>query len=97
MTTDLGIDWGEVENGIADVLGVPEKMIEHFSKRSREIRGALEEVTERLNEERVRLGLAPVEADSAKALNIAARETRAAKLAHVAGCVELACRAILRA
>ena len=84
LSADLGADWSAVENGIADVLGVPEKMIERFSKRSQEIRGALAEVTERINKERIRLGLPPVETDSAKAMNIAARETRAAKLAHVA-------------
>jgi conjugative relaxase-like TrwC/TraI family protein len=83
LSTDLGVDWTAVENGIADVAGVPEEMIDHFSKRSREIRGRLDEVTERINEERVRMGLAPVEADSQEALDIAARETRAAKLQHV--------------
>jgi hypothetical protein len=78
------VDWTAVENGIADVAGVPEEMVDHFSKRSREIRGRLDEVTERINEERARMGLAPVEADSQEALDIAARETRAAKLHHVA-------------
>lgn len=73
-----------VKNGIADVAGVPEELIEQLSKRSREIRGSLEAVTQRINAERVHLGLAPVEADSAKAMDIAARETRAAKLSHVA-------------
>jgi TrwC relaxase len=84
LSTDLGMDWTEVENGIADVRGVPEHLIERFSKRSREIRGALDEVRERLNAERARLGLPPVDANSASAMNIAARETRAAKLAHLA-------------
>jgi conjugative relaxase-like TrwC/TraI family protein len=84
LSSDLGVDWTAVENGIADVARVPEEMIEHFSKRSREIRGRLDEVTRRINEDRVRLGLAPVEADSQEALDIAARETRAAKLQHVA-------------
>jgi conjugative relaxase-like TrwC/TraI family protein len=83
MGREVGVDWGEVVNGIADVAGVPEQMIDHFSKRSREIRGHLREVTERINQERERLGLAPVEADSQEALDIAARETRAAKLQHV--------------
>jgi conjugative relaxase-like TrwC/TraI family protein len=84
LSSELGVDWTAVENGIADVAGVPEAMIEQFSKRSREIRERLEEVTERINAERERLGLAPVEADSAEALDIAARQTRAAKLHHVA-------------
>jgi hypothetical protein len=59
-------------------------MIDLFSKRSKEIRGRLDEVTERINEGRVRLGLAPVEVDSQEALDISARETRAAKLQHIA-------------
>ncbi|HXM54003.1 MAG TPA: MobF family relaxase [Candidatus Dormibacteraeota bacterium] len=84
LSTDVGLDWTEVENGIADVRGVPENLVGRFSKRSREIRGALDQVRERLNAERARLGLPPVEADSASAMNIAARETRAAKLAHAA-------------
>jgi conjugative relaxase-like TrwC/TraI family protein len=84
LSVELGVDWTQVENGIADVAGVPEAMIDRFSKRSREIRERLDEVTERINEERERLGLAPVEADSQDALDIAARETRAAKLQHVA-------------
>lgn len=84
LSIDLGVDWAEVENGIADVAGVPERMIDQFSKRAKEIRGHLDEVTEQINAERERLGLAPVEADSAEATNLAARQTRAAKLAHVA-------------
>ncbi len=83
LSSELGVDWNEVENGIADVTGVPDEMIDLFSKRSREIRARLDEVTGRINEDRVRLGLAPVEADSQEALDIAARETRAAKLQHV--------------
>jgi hypothetical protein len=66
------------------VAGVPEGMIDLFSKRSKEIRSRLDEVTERINEDRVRLGLPPVEADSQEALDIAARETRAGKLQYVA-------------
>jgi conjugative relaxase-like TrwC/TraI family protein len=84
LSTELRVDWTGVVNGIADVAGVPEEMIEQFSKRSREIRERLDEVTERINEERERLGLAPVDADSQEALDIAAKETRAAKLQHVA-------------
>jgi conjugative relaxase-like TrwC/TraI family protein len=84
LSAELGVDWTEVENGIADVAGVPEEMIERFSKRSREIRERLDAVTERINQERERLGLGPVEADSQEALDIAARQTRAAKLQHVA-------------
>ncbi len=59
-------------------------MIERFSKRSREIRGRMAEVAERINRERARLGLEPVTAVSAEALDLAARQTRAAKLQHLA-------------
>jgi TrwC relaxase len=33
LSTDLGVDWTEVENGIADVAGVPEAMITNLQKR----------------------------------------------------------------
>jgi conjugative relaxase-like TrwC/TraI family protein len=84
LRRELGVLWAPVENGLADIAGVPEEMILHFSKRAQELRGSLEEITQRLNEERARLGMAPVEADSQDALNIAAQQTRAAKLYHVA-------------
>jgi conjugative relaxase-like TrwC/TraI family protein len=84
LSTELGVDWTEVKNGIADVAGVPEAMIERFSKRAQEIRGRLDEVTDRVNADRERGGLAPVEASSVEAMDIAARQTRAAKLYHVA-------------
>lgn len=58
--------------------------MERFSKRSREIRGRMAEVAERINRERARLGLEPVTAVSAEALDLAARQTRAAKLQHLA-------------
>jgi conjugative relaxase-like TrwC/TraI family protein len=45
LSQDLGVDWDEVENGIADVAGVAESMIERFSKRSRQMREALDDVT----------------------------------------------------
>src|SRR5205807_5036841 len=32
LSSELGVDWSEVENGIADVAGVPEEMIDLFSK-----------------------------------------------------------------
>jgi conjugative relaxase-like TrwC/TraI family protein len=34
LSTDLGVDWTEVENGIADVAGVGEALMTLFSKRS---------------------------------------------------------------
>ena len=33
LSTDLSVEWTQVERGIADVAGVPEAMIARFSKR----------------------------------------------------------------
>ena len=66
-------------NRIADVAGVPEVMIDHFSKRLRDIRGPLDEVIKRIDGDRVRLGLSPVEADSQEspeAIHVALPEDR---------------------
>jgi len=84
LSVELGVGWGEVVHGIADVVGVPEALIARFSKRSWEIRGRVAEVTERINRERERLGLEPIAVGSPEALEIAARQTRAAKLHHLA-------------
>lgn len=84
LDRELGVEWRRVENGLADVARVPEEMIALFSKRSQELHGALEEVTRRLNEERMKLGLRPIEAESGAALDIAANQTRGAKLYNVA-------------
>jgi conjugative relaxase-like TrwC/TraI family protein len=37
LARDLGLEWGRVVNGIADIRGVPEPVLEAFSRRSREI------------------------------------------------------------
>jgi conjugative relaxase-like TrwC/TraI family protein len=37
ITRELGLGWGEVENGHADLLGFDRELIEHFSRRREEI------------------------------------------------------------
>jgi len=63
ITRELGLEWGEVENGHADLLGFDRDLIEHFSRRRQEI-------VEYMTERGVR---------SAAAAEIAAYRTRAAK------------------
>ena len=43
MSQRLGIEWGEVTNGYADIDGVPERVIEAFSKRRTEIEEVMSE------------------------------------------------------
>ena len=37
LTVALGVEWGEVKNGIADIVGIPENVLEAFSTRRAEI------------------------------------------------------------
>lgn len=43
LTGLLGVEWGEVKNGTAEIRGVPRQAIEHFSKRRAEIVEAMDE------------------------------------------------------
>lgn len=63
LTERLGLQWTPVENGVADVVGVPREVIEHFSKRRAEI---LEHQAEHGSR-------------SARSAQVAALETRRAK------------------
>ena len=63
LTQNLGVEWEPVRNGVAEISGIDEDVLKHFSRRSQEIR-------ERL----ARLG-----ARSAHAAEVAALETRKAK------------------
>ena len=63
LTDRLGVEWGEVTNGYADIRGVDRDLIEHFSKRRREIEAALDERGE----------------DSGRAAQAATLDTRQAK------------------
>lgn len=38
----IGVEWAPVENGVAEIRGVPGAMVEHFSKRRAQIIEALE-------------------------------------------------------
>jgi len=42
LTEYLGVEWGPVKNGAADIRGVPTAVIDHFSKRRAQIVEALE-------------------------------------------------------
>ena len=63
LTARLGVRWGEIVNGIAEIEGVPEAARAEMSTRSKEIAAALDE-----------LGFG-----SARARQVAALDTRAAK------------------
>ena len=41
LTTRLGVTWGEVENGIAEIDGIPTAAIQEMSSRSRDIEAAV--------------------------------------------------------
>lgn len=63
LSTYLGVEWGSVRNGQADLVGIPRGLIDGFSTRRAEIVGALE-----------RRGLS-----SANAARVATLDTRPAK------------------
>jgi conjugative relaxase-like TrwC/TraI family protein len=63
LTRRLGVEWGPVRNGIADVAGIDRSVIDHFSDRRRQIEEHLDEIGFR----------------SARAAELAALETRQAK------------------
>ena len=63
LTDRLGVRWAEITNGYADIDGMPAELLETFAKRRSEIEGAMAERGE----------------DSARAAQVAAHRTRAAK------------------
>jgi hypothetical protein len=63
LTTRLGVTWGEVVNGIAEIDGIPAQAIKEMSSRSRDVEAAV----------------AALGVSSAKARQVAAWSTRAAK------------------
>ncbi|HEY5273050.1 MAG TPA: MobF family relaxase, partial [Acidimicrobiales bacterium] len=63
LTTRLGVTWGEVANGIAEIEGIPAQAIKEMSTRSRDVEAAV----------------AALGVSSAKARQVAAWSTRAAK------------------
>lgn len=44
LTGRLGVEWGAVRNGIADVTGIPRRVIEHFSQRRHQITERMAEI-----------------------------------------------------
>jgi conjugative relaxase-like TrwC/TraI family protein len=44
LTGRLGVEWGPVHNGIADVAGIPRRVIDHFSQRRRQINEHMAEI-----------------------------------------------------
>lgn len=44
LTGRLGVQWGPVRNGIADVAGIPRRVIEHFSQRRHQITDRMAEL-----------------------------------------------------
>ena len=69
LTRRLGIEWGSVHNGIADIVGIPQPVLRHFSDRRRQIEEHLDETGFR----------------SARAAELAALETRRAKSSPASG------------
>jgi Ti-type conjugative transfer relaxase TraA len=63
LTARLGVEWTPVKNGIADVAGIDQAVLEHFSDRRKEIREHLDQTGFR----------------SARAAQLATLETRPAK------------------
>jgi conjugative relaxase-like TrwC/TraI family protein len=63
LTRRLGVEWGPVHEGIADVVGIDQEVLNHFSDRRKEIDEHLDEVGFR----------------SARAAQLATLETRKAK------------------
>ncbi|MGQ0432371.1 MAG: MobF family relaxase, partial [Microthrixaceae bacterium] len=63
LTRRLGVEWGPVRNGIADIAGIPQRVLREFSTRRREIEAHLVEHGQH----------------SARAAQVAAYATRTAK------------------
>ena len=63
LTVRLGVEWGPIKNGIADLVGIDEEVRDHFSDRRKEIQEHLDKVGFR----------------SARAAELATLETRRAK------------------
>lgn len=64
LTEQLGVEWGPVENGLADIAGFDRELIEHFSTRRQQIKAYMAE---------------HLKADTAKAAQEATLQTRPAK------------------
>jgi conjugative relaxase-like TrwC/TraI family protein len=80
LSARLGVEWEPVDrNGQADIVGVPRALVEHFSKRRKdvELRGA-----QRIAAAEARLGRTLTDDERAEQYQFATYETRPAKSAH---------------
>ena len=77
LTTRLGVSWSEVDrNGIAEIVGVPHELIDHWSKRRQEVKAMASAL---IAGREAALGRSLSSAERSEAHQLAAYRTRAAK------------------
>jgi conjugative relaxase-like TrwC/TraI family protein len=76
-----GVAWGPIENGQADIAGIPRELVDAFSKRTAQVEAAL---AAKMQEFRDREGRDPSRWERAALTREAAEDTRAAKT-HASG------------
>ena len=76
LTARLGVGWGPVVKGQAEIVGMPVELLEAFSRRAAQIRGAVAGKADRF---RVAHGREPSRREWAIIVRDAARESRPAK------------------
>jgi conjugative relaxase-like TrwC/TraI family protein len=81
LTHRYGVAWGPVENGQAEIAGIPRELLEAFSKRTAQVDAAL---ADKVGEFRDRQGRDPSRWERAALTREAAEDTRAAKT-HTSG------------
>lgn len=79
LTATFGVEWRPILNGQADIAGVPDDLLERFSKRSRDIDHTL---SVKLDEFRQREGRAPSRWERAALTREASADTRRRKSGH---------------
>jgi conjugative relaxase-like TrwC/TraI family protein len=87
LTHRFGVEWGPIVNGQAEIAGVPDKLLDVFSKRSAAISVAM---TAKLDEFRQREGREPSRFERAALEREASADTRSRKSGH--GAADLATR-----
>ena len=79
LTNRFGVAWQPIENGQAEIAGMPAQLLELFSKRTAEVENALDE---KLDEFREREGRDPTSIERAALTRQAAVDTRRRKTGH---------------
>ena len=87
LTDRFGVEWRPIVNGQAEIAGVPDELLDVFSKRSADIDAAL---TDKLDEFRQREGRDPSRWERAALTREASADTRSRKSGH--GAADLATR-----